>query len=60
MCCESLICARCASPVADAGCPTCRASRDRLHGPGTVLPPQVVALLLALAALLALLATQVR
>ncbi|HEX5493469.1 MAG TPA: hypothetical protein VFX70_02700 [Mycobacteriales bacterium] len=31
MCCEQLICARCAGRVAEARCPTCRAARDALH-----------------------------
>lgn len=32
MCCDDLVCASCARPVADAACPVCRAARTRLHG----------------------------
>jgi hypothetical protein len=32
MCCEQLVCASCNGRVAEAGCPTCRASRADLHG----------------------------
>jgi hypothetical protein len=31
MSCEHLICAQCASPVAEGRCPTCRAAREQLH-----------------------------
>jgi hypothetical protein len=55
MCCERLLCARCAAPVAEAGCAVCRAARAELH-PGAGLPiatlVAVVALLLALAVVL--------
>lgn len=36
MCCDHLVCASCARPVADAGCPVCRAARMRLHGSAPV------------------------
>jgi len=32
MCCDQLLCARCAAPVAEARCPVCRAARAELHG----------------------------
>jgi len=31
MSCDHLICARCASPVAEGRCPSCRAARDQMH-----------------------------
>jgi hypothetical protein len=55
MCCERLLCARCAAPVADGGCPTCRAARAELHphaGLPVVTLVAIVAVLLALAAIL--------
>jgi hypothetical protein len=53
MCCEHLVCARCAGSVADAGCPVCRAARAEVHtAPG--LP--AAAVVLAIAVLLALVA----
>ena len=46
MCCERLVCAHCARPVVQAGCPVCRATRAQVHvSPG--LPAGVIALLLA-------------
>jgi hypothetical protein len=37
MSCEHLICAQCASPVAEGRCPACRATRQHVHHshPGT-------------------------
>ncbi len=32
MCCEQLVCASCNGRVAEARCPTCRASRAAVHG----------------------------
>ncbi len=32
MSCDHLICAKCASPVAEGRCPACRAARDEIHG----------------------------
>jgi hypothetical protein len=55
MCCERLLCARCAAPVADGGCPTCRAARAELHphaGLPVVTLAAIVAVLLAVAAVL--------
>ena len=55
MCCERLLCARCAAPVADGGCPTCRAARAELHphaGLPVVTLVAIVAVLLAVAAIL--------
>jgi len=38
MCCDDLVCASCARPVADAACPVCRTARAQLHGsPGVPL-----------------------
>jgi hypothetical protein len=55
MCCEHLLCARCAAPVSDGRCPTCRAARAELHphaGLPVVTLAAFVAVLLALAAIL--------
>jgi hypothetical protein len=55
MCCERLLCARCAAPVAEAGCALCRAARAELHphaGLPVVALAALVAVLLALATLL--------
>jgi hypothetical protein len=52
MCCEHLLCARCAAPVAEGGCGVCRAARAELHPHAEfpVLPLAVVlSVLLALA-----------
>ncbi len=58
MCCEHLICAACAGPVVEAGCPTCRLSRAGVHhdGPHVHVPEWLVAaavLLITVAVLLA-------
>ncbi len=37
MCCERLVCASCAGHVVDARCPSCAASRARVHGGGAAL-----------------------
>ena len=60
MCCENLVCGACAGPVVEARCPTCRATRAQMHGSGLTIPPQVLALILALTALLAVLAVHAR
>jgi hypothetical protein len=58
MCCEDLVCARCAGPVAEGRCPTCRAARAELHHhSGFALTPQLVALVLLVLTAVALLAT---
>lgn len=55
MSCDHLICARCAGPVAEQRCPSCRATRAHWHGsepyPGfnVILVTLIVALLLAVA-----------
>jgi hypothetical protein len=56
MSCEHLICARCAGPVVEGRCPTCRAARAEVHHPGTfgVSPILIGALLIALTLLIAL------
>ncbi len=60
MSCEHLVCANCAGPVVDGRCASCRVARAELHHSGGVaLTPQLVALLLALAALAMLLAAHV-
>jgi hypothetical protein len=59
MCCEQLLCARCAAPVAEAGCAVCRAARAELHRHAGLPVAQlaaVVAALLALAVVLQALA----
>jgi len=60
MCCENLVCGACAGPVAEARCPTCRATRAQMHHSGPTIPPQVIALILAVTALLAVLAVHAR
>jgi hypothetical protein len=58
MCCEDLICAHCAGPVAEGRCATCRAARAEFHhdsGSFTV-SPQLVALVLLVLTVVALLA----
>jgi hypothetical protein len=53
MCCEDLVCARCAGPVAEARCPACRAARATLHHSSYTITPQLLfAVVLALVALL--------
>ena len=60
MCCENLVCGACAGPVVEARCPTCRATRAHMHGSRLTIPPQVIALILALTALLTILAVHAR
>jgi hypothetical protein len=53
MCCEDLVCARCAGPVAEARCPVCRAARETLHHSSYTITPQLLfTVVLALVALL--------
>jgi hypothetical protein len=47
VCCDQLLCARCAGPVSDGRCATCRAARAELH-PGLTAPLLPYALLVAL------------
>jgi hypothetical protein len=47
MCCDDLVCARCAQPVAQGGCPVCRHARAELH-PSVLSGPALVALAVAL------------
>jgi hypothetical protein len=56
MSCEHLICARCAGPVVEGRCATCRAARAEVHHPGPlgVSPILIGALLIALTLLIAL------
>jgi hypothetical protein len=59
MCCEHLICARCAGPVAQARCLSCRAARADLHGTRLATGGQAVVLLVVLVlVLLALVRSQ--
>jgi hypothetical protein len=57
MCCDELLCARCARPVADAACPVCRAARAELHGSPGISPWTFLAVFVALLSLAALLST---
>jgi hypothetical protein len=53
MCCEQLVCASCAHPVAEARCTVCRDARSSLHGSQQLSAAWVavaLTLLLALAA----------
>ncbi|MCF6472996.1 hypothetical protein FAF44_32070 [Nonomuraea sp. MG754425] len=55
MSCEHLVCAQCAHPVVEGRCPTCRATRERMHNHGFAgLPPALIALLLVALLLLTL------
>jgi hypothetical protein len=56
MSCEHLICARCAGPVVEGRCATCRAARAEIHhtGPLGMSPVLIGALILALTLLIAL------
>jgi hypothetical protein len=58
MCCDDLVCARCAGPVAEGRCPACRSARDQLHHSAFTLSPQAVAIVIAVLSLLCLLAAQ--
>jgi hypothetical protein len=53
MSCEHLICARCARPVAEGRCPTCREARAHVHQHGHALSVQLIAAVLLILALLA-------
>ncbi|MFF4246677.1 hypothetical protein ACFYY2_19730 [Streptomyces sp. NPDC001822] len=58
---DRLVCANCASPVAEGRCPVCRASRERMQEPGLFAglnPAMLIALMVILVAALALLAHQ--
>jgi hypothetical protein len=55
MCCEHLVCASCANPVAEGRCPTCRTARAEMHGSSTPAYSYVVAAVLLFAALVLLL-----
>jgi hypothetical protein len=56
MCCEHLICARCAGPVAEGRCASCSAARADLHAtPGAPGLQAIVLLTLLVLVLLALL-----
>jgi hypothetical protein len=53
MCCDDLVCARCAGPVAEGRCPACRAARAALHhGSFTLTPQMVIWIVMALVALM--------
>jgi hypothetical protein len=55
MSCEHLICARCASPVAEGRCPACRATRDHIHSHSNTAQHLLIAGVLVLMTLLLLL-----
>ncbi len=42
MSCENLICARCAGPVAEGRCATCRSARTHVHHQGPALSVQLL------------------
>lgn len=48
MCCDQLVCANCARPVADAGCSVCRVARAELHGAQPIPVAVIVAALIVL------------
>ncbi|KLL11835.1 hypothetical protein [Protofrankia sp. BMG5.30] len=56
MCCEDLVCARCAGPVAEARCPSCRSARDSMHHASFTITPQLLIAVVAVLLILALLA----
>lgn len=60
MCCEQLICASCASPVAEARCPVCRTARAGLHGSSPALPAPAILVLAVLVLVLLTLAAHGR
>ena len=51
MCCERLVCARCAGPVSEARCPVCLAARADVHTGHGVSAATVMVLLTVLALL---------
>ncbi|MFI8005372.1 hypothetical protein [Streptomyces sp. NPDC086010] len=58
---DRLVCANCASPVAEGRCPVCRASRERMQEQGLFAglnPAMLIVLMVILVAALALLAHQ--
>jgi uncharacterized integral membrane protein len=60
MSCEHLICAQCASPVAEGRCPTCRAAREQMHHSHSSASQQLlIAGLIVLTLLLVLVVTHV-
>jgi hypothetical protein len=58
MCCDDLVCARCAGPVAEGRCSTCRAARAEFHheSGGFSVSPQLIAIVLLVLTVVALLA----
>ena len=59
MSCEDLVCARCAGPVVQGHCSTCREARAEVHHPFGLGRPQLVALLVALLSVAMLVTLQV-
>lgn len=57
MSCEHLVCARCASPVVEGRCETCRAARAEMHNPFGLGKSQLIAVLLLVLASVAMLLT---
>ena len=58
MCCDHLVCASCARPVADAACPVCRSARARLHGGSSMSFATLLAIVVGLLGLALLLSTR--
>jgi hypothetical protein len=59
MCCEDLVCARCAGPVAEGRCPTCRAARASMHHNSFSITPQMIAIVEMALLLVALIARHI-
>ncbi|GAB3660692.1 hypothetical protein GCM10027589_22520 [Actinocorallia lasiicapitis] len=53
MCCDHLVCASCAGPVAEGRCGSCRAVRAQMHGQQGGFTPQQLAIAAALLLILA-------
>jgi hypothetical protein len=52
---DDLVCARCAGPVAEGRCPTCRAARDSLFPGRPMLSPTLLAVVLVMLVIAAVL-----
>ncbi len=58
MCCEDLICARCAGPVAEGRCASCRSARDSMHQASITITPQMLIVIVSVLLVLAVLAVR--
>jgi hypothetical protein len=56
MCCDDLVCARCAGPVAEGRCPVCRAARASMHHNSFSISPQMLLVLVTALLLVAAIA----